>query len=105
MKWQVTALVAGMIIMMGAAGEPDYRAEIEMLVVDPCYLDIIQRKESLESVPLKQTLAMMKLLQAESINRMYEVLIPVVVGKTAEARMLVYEFGKNQCIEGARKNQ
>ena len=81
----------------------DYEAEITEHVVDVCYLNEIRQMDDDELlVGEQETLELIKLISAEEIRGMIELVLPLVTGRDRATRMAFYEVGASMCIQAAR---
>ena len=81
----------------------NYEAEITEHVVDVCYLNRIRQMDDDELlVGEQETLELIKLLSAEEIRGMIELVLPLVTGQDRATRMAFYEVGAGMCIQAAR---
>jgi len=81
------------------------RDEIVKYVVEPCYLDAVMRNR-VEGVADQQMLELLKIMQSDETEKMVNALLPVISkAKSAQERLVIYEIGKQTCIQAARGAQ
>ena len=76
--------------------------EILEHVVDPCYTQIAERDGLGEYMKIDEAVEVMKMMNPQSIEKMYEASLPVVKKLPSfSERMLFYQIGLSSCINGA----
>ena len=98
----VIIFVIGMLLSSFAlADDPDTKAlktEIMKYTIEPCYLSAIRKNMSDVDVSEEDAMILMKLMMAENTLETTAVVLPLVKGKSAEQRQVLYEMFKNICI-------
>ena len=101
----MVTLVVASATSMGSLAQSNLRDEIISQVVDPCYLDVVKRNR-VEGITDQQMLALLKVMQADDVDKMVASLMPVVRKlDSPEQRTAIYTMGKMVCINSARQGQ
>lgn len=97
-----TTTAVSLVVASSPAAEPDYCAEIELHVVDPCLMSFALRTARTDrSMPLEEALRLAKALNRAHVERLVEVTLPTVRGLSRDARLAIYDFARNECVTGA----
>ena len=79
-----------------------YRGEIMEHVIDPCFLEGVRDHGLDEQLGEQEALKLMKMMQAEQVDAMVGVLLPLVEGHDQPTRLAIYTMSYAHCINGMR---
>ena len=85
--------------VVGWSVPADLRQEIVREVVDFRYLSMTCRKGRIGGLPEQDALALMKLVQADTVEKSITACVPVVKGEPSDVRALIYK-PCNECGSG-----
>ena len=81
----------------------DFRAEIMEHVVDPCWLDMAQRNNTVEGLSDEAFAMAAKLANPETVEGMVEGVRPLLsADQTEDERAVIYGFALSVCLTAAR---
>ncbi len=100
--YAVTVVVLASLISSPAYAQ-DYRAEIIQHIVDPCLLHSANRSGLVEKLGREQTLALMKIMTPDMVEKSVKAALPMVMGKSYGDRMTIYKFSAAICIGASDK--
>ena len=80
--------------------DEDYKAEIMLNIVDPCFAHSAGKQEPVGGMSESEMVTLMKMMSPDAVQDTIDVTLPVVTGKPLDARMQVYELGLKLCIRG-----
>ena len=101
-RFGILVAAALCVAVISSARAQDYRAEVEQHVIDPCYMGAAIRAANNTGASVDLVLRTMKIMNADSLARMFNVVVPVVSGKPLSSRMAIYKFALANCLRGAR---
>ena len=101
----IAAVLFSMLFTFSALAT-DYRQEIITYSIDPCYKDMAVKKGLAEFMPIDESVELMKIMQAESVNKMVDAMMPLARRfDSFSDRKVIYDLAVKSCINGPRNAQ
>ena len=99
-------IVLMMCLLSAPVGAQNYRKEVTVNVVDPCFLWMMNDK-GLATLGLSPTevVEMVKATVQPEIEAMMKEILPNVRGKSEGNRMAIYAFALNACKKGVSRER
>ncbi len=81
--------------------EQDYRNEIVKFSIDPCVLVSVRNNGLDKTMGKEEAIALVKAMTPKPLENMVKDLMPLVTGQDFNARKVLYDWSRENCISGA----